>query len=87
MTLEESKAEVRDQYLTLSLDTRAAIDAIPTLLKGHEQAGAEMLEAIERVVTAAGALDEEGERRMQEIRRLFTPSVTSLAGRRRRKAS
>ncbi len=88
MSLDEFKSAVRDEYFTLLLDERKALDAIPTLLKGHEDSGAEMLEALERIVTAAGALDDEGKRRLEELRPLFNPSsVTAIRGRKPRKAS
>ena len=78
MNLDEFKAVLRDQYFMLLLDERRALETIPVLLKGHEKSGPKLVEKIHRVVTAAGALDEEGQRRFEEISVLFDASVARL---------
>ncbi|MGO9018212.1 MAG: hypothetical protein ACLQVJ_07655, partial [Syntrophobacteraceae bacterium] len=69
----------RDQYLMLILDERRAIEAIPTLLKGHEDEAKGMLEYIRQIATAGGPLSEEAQRRMIQVEQLFSGPTTAGA--------
>jgi hypothetical protein len=71
MTLAELKVALREQYLLLRLDEERAVSAIPRLLPDSEKARQVGLEAVRHVVTAAGALSEEGARRLSRIEKLF----------------
>ncbi len=84
-TLAEFKQDLRDQYFMLRLDEAKAVASIADLLKGHEAQWPKMLAAIRKIVTAAGPLNEEGERRLAQLGQLVTsdPPVK----RRRRKSA
>jgi hypothetical protein len=58
------------------LDERRAVAAIPTLLKGHQNQGPELLEMIRKVATAGDPLGKEAQRRLTEIEKLFSPKKT-----------
>jgi uncharacterized protein YihD (DUF1040 family) len=70
-SLDEFKADLREQYFLLKLDERRAMESIPAMLKGHEADVKKLLAAIRRVATAGGPLSEEGKRRLAEVERLF----------------
>jgi hypothetical protein len=72
-TLAEFKKDLREQHHILLLDERRALDAIPSMLKGHEGQGPKLLEAIRRIVSADGIVIEESSRRLEEVERLFAP--------------
>ena len=75
LTLSELRTALRDQYLLLRLDEERAVSAVPRLLPDNEQARQAALDAIRRVVEAAGALPEESARRLARIEKLFgTPA-------------
>jgi hypothetical protein len=73
-TLAEFKQDLREQYFMLRLDEVGAVALIPELLKGHEDEWPKLLEYIRNVATAGGPLSQEGQRRLTELERLFTPS-------------
>jgi pimeloyl-ACP methyl ester carboxylesterase len=70
-TTEEFKNDLREQYYMLLVDERKAVDAIPEMLKGHEQDSPVLFDAIKRIVTADGRIGEESQRRLNEMERLF----------------
>jgi len=73
LSLSRFKAMLREQFQLLSLDEERAIEALPKLVKaGAREAGA-ALDAVRRVVTAAGQLDLEGKRRLKRIEALLEP--------------
>jgi len=75
MTIPEFKKLVRDQYLMLMLDERRAIDAIPKLIKGHDAQAMQLMGYIRDVVSVAGSLNREAQRRLAEVEQLFGAST------------
>jgi pimeloyl-ACP methyl ester carboxylesterase len=70
-SLAEFKEFLREQLLMLRLDEKRAIELIPEILKGHESEGAQMFDYVHKVVTAAGPLHEEGQKRLAQMERIF----------------
>ncbi len=64
----------------LRLDESRAVELIPELLKGHEDEGPQLLEYVRKVVTAGGPLQEEGQRRLAQVERLFAPQPPAERG-------
>jgi hypothetical protein len=71
ITLAHYKAVVREQWAMLTIDERAALEALPKLLPSDPAKRRAMLEKIREIRTAAGELEGEAQRRFEEIRRLF----------------
>jgi pimeloyl-ACP methyl ester carboxylesterase len=67
------KEEIRDQYLMLLIDKQRALETIPILLKGSEGEAPTLLKFIRKAVTAGAPLNEEGQRRLEQVEKLFTP--------------
>lgn len=70
-TLAEYKENLRTQYFTILVDEQAAIEAIPFMLEGQEDEAARFFDALRRIATAGGSLNEEAQRRLAEMERLF----------------
>jgi pimeloyl-ACP methyl ester carboxylesterase len=70
-TMAQLKEVLRDQYLLLRLDEKRAVATLPKLLPAHPDDRALTLRAIQRVVSAQGALSDMGQRRLIEIEKLF----------------
>ena len=62
---------VKEQYLILLLDAERAICALPKLLPGNRRQCDEALALVRRVLSARGALPEEGRRRLERIEAMF----------------
>jgi hypothetical protein len=62
----------------LLLDERRALEAIPTLLKGHEEQGPRMMETIRALAAVDGSLSEEAQSRLLEVGRFFEGSKSGL---------
>ncbi|MDA8138334.1 MAG: DUF3141 domain-containing protein [Desulfobacteraceae bacterium] len=73
-TLGQFKNTLREQYFMLHLDEARALALLPSLLKGHEEHGPQYFEVIKRIVTAGGPLHEEGQRRLNQVEKMFTTS-------------
>ncbi len=73
ISLDEFKQVVREQYFMLVLEEEAAVKAIPTLLKGHEEIASQLFDDIQKIVTAGGELGEKAEERLQEMKVIFQP--------------
>ncbi len=71
LTLAEFKESFREQFFMVLLDERRALETIPQLLQDHQNEGPELFAIIKSVVTAAGALGDEAQRRLNEIEQLF----------------
>ena len=81
-TLAEFKQDLREQYFMLRLDEKRAVALIPTLIKGHSDEWSKLLVVVRGIATAGGPLNEEGERRLAELERLFTsPPAVKRSGR------
>jgi hypothetical protein len=65
------KAAVREQWGILAIDERAAIEALPPLLPADAAARRTFLDAILTIVTAAGDLSPDTQRRLVELKQLL----------------
>jgi hypothetical protein len=79
LSLSQLKDVLRTQYLLVRLDEQRAIRAIPKLLPPEQAPRRAALEALRLVLDAAGALDPEGRRRLEEIEPLFGVETPSAA--------
>ena len=80
MSLDAFKKVVRDQFSSLRLDHEAALAAIPGMLPAAADVRAKTIEAIRRIVFAAGKPTAERARRLDRVEALF-----AAAGRQRRR--
>jgi hypothetical protein len=71
ITLAHYKAVVREQWAMLTIDEKAALEALPKLLPSDAAKRRAMFEGIRDIRTAAGELEGEAKRRFEEVRRLF----------------
>ena len=71
MTLEEFKRLVREQFFSLLIDPKAALEAIPRMLPPDPKARAETLALIREIVTASGELDTHRTAHLKEVEALF----------------
>lgn len=71
ITLARYKAVVRQQWAMLTIDQEAALKALPRLLPADADARCKLFEEIRAIRTAAGELDGEAKRRLDEIEVLF----------------
>jgi hypothetical protein len=81
MSLEEFKRMVREQYFSLLLDEKAALEAIPLMLPTDLDARKNLLDDIHRIVGAAGDPDAEQVRRLCKIEALFAIPAQPLKAR------
>ncbi len=72
MTLEEFKRLVREQFFSLLIDPKAALEAIPRMLPPQPEARVEILGLIRRIVTASGDPDAHRAARLKEVEALFS---------------
>src|SRR5262249_25656371 len=70
-TLARLKELMRQQYLLLQMDEERALAAIPGLLTAAPSERAKIFEVVHSVVTAAGELAPEAERRLARVAALF----------------
>ena len=75
--LSEFKEAFREQFFMILLNERRAVEAIPTLLAGHQDVGPELFEMIRKVATAGGPLGKKAKQRLKEIEKLFIPKKTA----------
>jgi hypothetical protein len=78
-SMAEVKTILRDQAMLLRLDEERAIKAIPKLLPRDQEDRARTLRAVQRVVSAQGALSSEGKRRLARIEHLFGVKTAAAA--------
>ena len=71
ITLARYKAVVREQWAMLTIDQEAALKALPRLLPADADARRDLFEEIKAIRTAAGELDGEAKRRLDEMEALF----------------
>jgi pimeloyl-ACP methyl ester carboxylesterase len=71
ITLARYKAVVRQQWAMLTIDEVAALRALPKLLPADATKRRAMFEGIRHIRTAAGELEGEAKRRLEEVRRIF----------------
>lgn len=65
------KEIVRRQWAMLVIDQNAALTALPQLLPADAEERGRLFDAMRAVITAAGELDGEAERRLDEVKVLF----------------
>ncbi|HZX40283.1 MAG TPA: DUF3141 domain-containing protein, partial [Myxococcaceae bacterium] len=70
-SMEELKRVLREQFLLLSLDEQRAVDAIPKLLPRSTEKRRDALEILQRMISAGGALSDEGRRRSRQMEAMF----------------
>jgi len=63
----------------LTIDERAALEALPKLLPADAAKRRAMFEKIREIRTAAGELEGEAKRRFEEVRRLFNLEARPVA--------
>jgi len=71
LSLPAFKALVRDQFCMLTIDTEAALTAIPSMLPPDPELRKKGLGLIKQVLSASGALTEDEQRRLQRVSGLF----------------
>ncbi|WNL37608.1 DUF3141 domain-containing protein [Halomonas sp. PAMB 3232] len=71
-TLEEFKRLVREQFFILKLDREKALESLPTLLEGEDNAALDKhVQHLSQVFGASGELSERGAERFEQIKVLF----------------
>ena len=75
LSLTRFKEMVREQFQLLLLDEERAIEALPKLVKAGEPEAVMALDALRRIVAAAGALDLEGKRRLDRVEGLLRAAL------------
>ena len=70
-SLVELKEILKEQFLLVTLDEERAIDTLPELLPRSAERRQAALELLHRMLSARGALPEEGRQRLQRIEALF----------------
>jgi pimeloyl-ACP methyl ester carboxylesterase len=73
LTLAQFKQLVREQFCMLLIDERAAIEALPAMIAGHEEQAKTALERIRKVATASDTMNEAAWQRFEEMATVFTP--------------
>jgi hypothetical protein len=76
-TLAEFKQDLREQYFMLRLDAERAVALIPKLLEGYQAEWPTTIALIRKIVTAAGPLGEEGQRRLARLEQLIPCDATA----------
>jgi hypothetical protein len=71
LPLADFKTMVRDQFLTLLLDERRAIEAIPGMLDGDPELAARMAKTLRRLIEMLGVESELGKSRLAEMTAMF----------------
>jgi len=71
VTLAHFKAAVRTQWAMLTIDQEAALESLPSLLPQDAEVRRNLFEKIKTIRTAAGELEGEARRRLDEIEAMF----------------
>ena len=74
----EFKAAVREQWAILSVDERAAIEALPRLLPADATTRRALSDLLQATVTATAKLNADGQRRLSEVKHLL--ATGTIAG-------
>jgi len=85
ITLSHYKEVIRTQMAMLTIDQKAALESLPALLPPDADARRSLFESIKTIRTAAGELDGEAKRRLDEMEAIF--GIAPLAAPARRKAA
>src|SRR5262249_11950394 len=71
VSLTEFKAALREQWAILSIDERAAIEALPELLPPDDAARATFLEMIGAILTTVGLVNADAQHRLDDIKEVL----------------
>jgi hypothetical protein len=71
ISLAHFKAIVRNQWATLVIDQKAALQTLPRLLPADHDERRALTAELTAICTAAGELEGEAKRRLEEIKHLF----------------
>jgi hypothetical protein len=71
LTLAAFEKVVRDQFFTLLLDERRAVDAIPTMLSKDTELASRMTSALARLLEVVGVETPAGKARLREMEKVF----------------
>jgi hypothetical protein len=71
LSLARFKEVVQEQHMILQLDEERAMAALPRLLPESAEERKRALEGVRQIMTAAGGLSGEAERRMRRVAELF----------------
>jgi len=81
LTLAEFKKLARDQFFTLLLDERRAVDAIPAMLARDPELASRMTIALGRLIEVVGVESSEGKARLREMEKLFRAKPSASGAR------
>jgi pimeloyl-ACP methyl ester carboxylesterase len=81
LTLAEFKKLARDQFFTLLLDERRAVDAIPAMLARDPGLASRMTIALGRLIEVVGVESPEGKARLREMEKLFRAKPSASGAR------
>ncbi len=79
MTLAEFKQTLREQFFSLMLDREAALAAIPKMLPPDATSRTQVLDAMRRVLGAAGPVSGERAQRLAQVEKLFGTGLRTAA--------
>ncbi|MGD8498121.1 MAG: DUF3141 domain-containing protein [Chromatiales bacterium] len=82
ITLAHFKDAVRTQWAMLTIDQKAALEALPSLLPKDADARRSLFEKIKTIRTAAGELEGEAKRRLDEIEAILVGTTPTKPKRR-----
>jgi len=68
---QDFKNALREQWAILTIDERAAIGTLPQLLPQDPAQRRALLDKLEAIVTVAGNLNADGQRRLNKIKEMF----------------
>jgi hypothetical protein len=71
LTLGAFEKVVRDQYFSLLLDERGAVDAIPTMLSRDPEIASQMIKSLARLTEVVGVETPAGKARLRDMERVF----------------
>jgi hypothetical protein len=72
------KEALREQWAILTIDERAAVDALPRLLPANADERRALFDKVKSIVAAAGAVDADVQRRLREIEQLLVGQAATV---------
>jgi hypothetical protein len=89
LTLAAFKKLVRDQFFSLLLDERRAIEAIPTMLARDPELASRMINMLGRLIEVVGVETPAGKARLREMQKIFKerPAPSALEAARTARAA
>jgi len=81
LTLAEFKKLARDQFFSLLLDERRAVDAIPAMLARDPELASRMTNSLGRVLEVVGVESPVGKARLREMEKLFRAKPSASGAR------